>query len=134
MSDSVSASDLTVLESLGLAKKTKPADGHSPIVYDLILDPESAVNWDDLSLTTRKVLDGIVRAFGTNAFTLQMLEPVTGISAKNMAIYMKALRLRSIVKTANHNHRGKIYSLAVPVEEAVEHLREFGFDYIALVG
>jgi predicted transcriptional regulator len=134
MSDSVSASDLTVLESLGLAKKTKPADGHSPIVYDLILDPESAVNWDDLSLTTRKVLDGIVRAFGTNAFTLQMLEPVTGISAKNMAIYMKALRLRSIVKTANHKHRGKIYSLAVPVEEAVEHLREFGFDYIALVG
>jgi predicted transcriptional regulator len=80
------------------------------------------------------VLDGIVRAFGTNAFTLQMLEPVTGISAKNMAIYMKALRLRSIVKTANPNHRGKIYSLAVPVEEAVEHLREFGFVYITLVG
>ena len=134
MSDSVANSDLTVLESLGLAKRIKSADSHIPSVYEFILDPGSTINWEGLSMTTRKVLDGIVRVFGENAFTLQMLEPVTGMSAKNMAIYMKALRLRSIVKTANPNQRGKIYSLAVPVEEAVEHLREFGFDYIALVG
>jgi hypothetical protein len=134
MSDSASVADLSILESLGMAKRIYRADGKSPFVYELILNPDSSVNWENLSLTTRKVLDGIVRAFGAGAFTLQMLEPVTGMSAKNMIVYMKALRLRSIVATANKNQREKLYSLAVPVEEAVEHLREFGFDYIALVG
>ena len=134
MSDSVSASDLNVLESFGMAKRIKAADINGPIVYELILNPDKAVNWENLSPTTWKVLDGIVRAFGSNAFTLQMLEPVTGVSVKNMSVYIKALRLRSIVKKANPNQRGKIYCLAVPVEEAVEHLRGFGFDYIALVG
>ena len=134
MSDSASAADLSILESLGMAKRIYRADGKSPFVYELILNPDSSVNWENLSLTTRKVLDGIVRAFGASAFTLQMLEPVTGMSAKNMICYMKALKLRSIVTTENKNQREKLYSLAVPVEEAVEHLREFGFDYIALVG
>lgn len=134
MSDSSSASDLSVLESLGLARRIKSMDVSSPFVYELILDPGSAINWEGLRLRTYKVLDGIVRAFGANTFTLQMLKPVTGMSEKYIAENMKVLRLRSIVKIVHSNQRAKIYSLAVPVEEAVEHLREFGFDYIALVG
>ena len=92
------------------------------------------INWEDLSLTTHKVLDCVVRNFGADPFTLQMLEPATGISPKNMASYMKVLRLRSIIKAVDSKRRGKVYCLAIPVEEAVEHLREYGYDYIALVG
>ena len=65
MSDSASVADLSILESLGMAKRIYRADGKSPFVYELILNPDSSVNWENLSLTTRKVLDGIVRAFLT---------------------------------------------------------------------
>ena len=134
MSDSVSSSDLNVLASLGLARRVKTMDGHGPTAYELILDPGLTINWEDLSLTTHKVLDCVVRNFGADPFTLQMLEPATGISPKNMASYMKVLRLRSIIKAVDSKRRGKVYCLAIPVEEAVEHLREYGYDYIALVG
>lgn len=134
MSDSVSSSDLNVLASLSLARRVKTMDGHGPTAYELILDPGSTINWEGLSLTTHKVLDCVVRNFGADPFTLQMLEPGTGISPKNMASYMKVLRLRSIIKAVDSKRRGKVYCLAIPVEEAVEHLREYGYDYIALVG
>lgn len=134
MPDSMSASNLNVLTSLGVVKRVKPTDGNRSTIYELISDPGSATNWTDMTLTTRKVLDCIVREFGTRPFNLQALGPATGLSAKNLVPYIKALGLRSIVQASPSSQRRKIYSLAVPVEEAVEHLCEYGFDYIALVG
>ncbi len=134
MSVSACCTDLNALACLGLARKIKSDDNREPIVYELIRDLGSGILWDDLTPTTLKVLDCIVRSFGSETFSFKALEQVTGITVKNLSYYLKILRMRSIISVGCSDSRGKVASLAVPVEEAVEHLREKGFDYIALVG
>ena len=135
MSVSMANSDLNTLANLGLARRIKSDNCRYPCVFMLIMEPGTDICWDDLTPKTMKVLDSIVRSFGTESFTLQALAPLTGIGEKNLPVYTKILRMRSIINTDSPTQqKNKEYYLAVPIEEAIEHLRESGFDYIALVG
>ena len=118
--------DLLNAVSLGLVEKVSTSG------YAIKISPHAGACWENMTFNTCKILDGIIRSFGENRFTTHDAAQAMGISDSTMSYHMKYLKTRSLIRKSDSGYNR--YELAVPIGEAIQHLREYGFAQMTLVG
>lgn len=133
-SKTLSKNDILTAISLGLIARDTTTRLVNSIVYKFESQFIESVQWEEISKHNYQILDVIVRSFGTRHFSRLEIAQASGISPENMSYDLKMLKKFSIIDMKRDGSTNYIYSLAVPIEEAISQLQLRGFSPVALVG
>ena len=133
-SKTLAKNDIQTAISLGLIARDTTARLVNSIVYKFESQFIESVQWEEISKHNYQILDVIVRSFGTRHFSRQEIAQASGISPENMSYDLKMLKMFSVIEMKRDGSTNYIYSLAVPIEEAISQLQARGFSPVALVG
>lgn len=134
VSKSQARCDTQIALSLGLISSDQSTKIDRWVLFRIETELIDSIRWDEIALPHYRVLNSILRLYGTNPFTRAEIAKATGVEAENIVYNLRALKRFAILSMKRAGSNDYQYRLSVPVDEAIAELHARGFPQVALVG